>query len=88
MGLWQRLIGRMRNRGVLAEGPFEDRDASEPQRRFHVPTTPSERRYERPHSTPTTEAPEIDGRTAGTPSYGSQGGTPSTRRLHNPHQWR
>jgi hypothetical protein len=28
--------------------------------------------------------PEISGGTAGTPSYGSQGGTPSTERLHNP----
>jgi hypothetical protein len=90
MGLWQRVIGRMRNRGAFADGPYDDIDVSdEPEhRRFHVPTTPTQRPFERPHSTPTTEIPSVGKRTAGTPSYGSQGGTPSTRRLHNPTHWR
>lgn len=77
----------MRNRGVLADGSFEDTDPAQPQR-HHVPTTPTGRPIERPRSTPTTELPDIGKPTAGTRTYGSQGGTPSTQRLHNPHQWR
>jgi hypothetical protein len=82
MGLLGRILtGRFRNRGE-AERP--DAEEIQAERLLRPPPTPTARPFERPHSTPTTELPEIGGRTAGTPSYGSPKGTPSTQRINNP----
>lgn len=82
MGLWSQLIGKLRNRGVLAEPPNDQ--GVEQQRPKRPPPTPTTRVPERPEPTPSMRPPETDSRTAATPSYGTPKGTPSTRRIHNP----
>lgn len=71
---------------MLSE-PTED-GSEEPQRPARVAPTATGRPIKRPKQTPTTTSPEVDGRTAGTPTYDSPQGTPSTRRIHNPTQFR
>jgi hypothetical protein len=46
--------------------------------------TPTMRPLEAPKPTPTTRPLAGEQRTAGTPSYGTPHGTPSTQRIHNP----
>ncbi|MGH2957846.1 MAG: hypothetical protein ACRDL6_12745 [Solirubrobacterales bacterium] len=83
MGLWSRLTGRLRNRGVLADRVPEDADEVEQVRLLRPEPTPTGRVPKRPPETPSSKPREIGG-TAGTRRHGAQGGTPSTRRLHNP----
>lgn len=80
MGFLSRLMGR--RRGPLAEN--EPDEEQETPRLPKPPPTPTTRQPKMPDPTPSASMPEISGGTAGTPSYGSQGGTPSTERLHNP----
>jgi hypothetical protein len=87
MGLWSRLTGKLRNRGVLARLP-DDADETEQVRRMRPQPTPTGRVPKRPEDTPSARLPEIEDGTAGTPSYGSPKGTPSTRRIHNPTHFR
>jgi hypothetical protein len=78
MGILARLF---RRRGPLAERP--DHDAGETGLEAPKPT-PTMRPIEAPKPTPTTKPLSGSARTAGTPSYGSPHGTPSTQRIHNP----
>jgi hypothetical protein len=72
-----------RESGMFAEGT--DPEAESP--RLHpVQPTRGTRIPERPEPTPTTRAIDNFGTTAGTRSYRSLGGTPSTQRIHNPPQ--
>jgi hypothetical protein len=87
MGLWSRVTGKLRTRGVLSEDPEPDGGGDEPRARVPLPT-PTGRVPQRPHETPTTHIPDTPHDTAGTRRYGSQGGTPSTERLHNPRHFR
>lgn len=89
MGLWARLTGTFRLRGMLAEPPEDQEVAGDPPEVIRTPRpTPTERVPPRPPETPSIRVPETPRHTAGTPTYGSQGGTPSTRRIHNPTHFR
>jgi hypothetical protein len=83
MGLWSRLTGKLRLRGVLSDNAPEDADEVQQVRLLKPKPTPTGRVPKRPEETPSAKPREIGG-TAGTRSYGGQGGTPSTRRIHNP----
>lgn len=72
---------------MLAEPP-EDHDTTEPVIPRTPKPTPTNRVPDRPHETPTSRPRKIGGQTAGTRTYGAQGGTPSTERLHNPTHFR
>lgn len=72
---------------MLSEDPEPDGGGEEPRARIPRPN-PTERVPQRPRETPSIHVPDTPHRTAGTPSYGSQGGTPSTERLHNPRHFR
>lgn len=84
MGLWARLTGKLRIRGVLARDVPEDADDAAQVRLLRPKPTPTGRVPERPEETPSMRRREAGGKTAGTPSYGVPGETPSTRRIHNP----
>lgn len=84
MGFWSRLTGKFRTRGVLSRAPEEAEDPVEEVRLLRPQPTPTGRVPERPQETPSGRPREVEGGTAGTPSYGDQGDTPSTRRIHNP----
>lgn len=80
MPLLARLLTRLqRRRGVLAV------DDVEPEQTLsgEVLETAGTRRLTRPEPTPSMHVAGF-GPTAGTPSYRDPGGTPSTRRIHNP----
>jgi len=83
MGILARMFGRgsERQRGVLAEE--QDAQAETP-RIPQPPPTRGTTRPARPEPTPSTRPLEGPRATAGTRRYGSQGGTPSTQRIHNP----
>jgi hypothetical protein len=79
MGILSRLIGR--RRGPLAADADDEADVQ----RIPAPApTPSMKRLEAPPPTPTAKPIAGTSRTAGTRSFGAQGGTPSTQRIHNP----
>lgn len=83
MGLLGRILsGRFWNRGSVVERPDEEERQAE--RILRPPPTATGRPFAMPEPTPTTRIPEVGGRTAGTPSYGSPKGTPGTQRIHNP----
>lgn len=84
MGLWARITGKFRLRGMLSDNVPEDADEGERVRLLRPEPTPTGRVPRRPEETPTSKPHEIGAGTAGTPSYGQPHGTPSTRRLHNP----
>jgi hypothetical protein len=83
MGWLARLLqGRLgRERGIFAAG---DDEPQEPPRLPRPTPTPTTRPPKRPLPTPTTQPLRGMGSTAGTRTYGTQGGTPSTERIHNP----
>jgi hypothetical protein len=84
MGLWSRLTGKFRIRGVLSRDVPDDADAAEQMKLLRPKPTATGRVPERPQDTPSMKPRDAGGTTAGTRSYDPQGGTPSTRRLHNP----
>ena len=84
MGLWARVTGKFRTRGVLSRDVPEDADAAEQMKLLRPKPTPTGRVPKRPEDTPSMRPRDAGGKTAGTPSYGSQGGTPSTQRISNP----
>jgi hypothetical protein len=83
MGILGRLFGRRveRESGVLSQGEAPE---AETPRLPKVAPTRGTKLPKRPEPTPTTRPIQNFGTTAGTRSYGSQGGTPSTQRIHNP----
>jgi hypothetical protein len=92
MGVWERFTGRFRLRGVLAERVSEDAtpaDQNAEQIRLSRPRpTPTTRVPKRPADTPSMRHRETGESTAGTRSYGTPKGTPSTERIHNPTHFR
>ncbi|HEX2015806.1 MAG TPA: hypothetical protein VGN69_03850 [Solirubrobacteraceae bacterium] len=81
MGIWSRLIRRQR--GVLAEDQPDDDDS----KTVHLARPAPTRGSQVPAAFPPTAGTRVPGgpeATAGTPRYGTQGGTPSTQRIHNP----
>ena len=81
MGFLSRLMGR--RRGPLSEREPEDEEQETP-RLSQPPPTPTTRQPRKPDPTPSSQMPDVGGATAGTPSYRTPSGTPSTERLHNP----
>ncbi len=88
MGLWERLTGRFRLRGMLSQRVSDDADPADQNAesiRLQRPKpTPTGRVPERPAETPSMRQRQTPDRTANTPDYGAPKGTPSTRRIHNP----
>jgi hypothetical protein len=88
MGLWALVTGKFRLRGMLSEDGGRDPLPDEPFKPKAPPPPRTGRVPPRPPDTPSAHIPESATTTAGTRSYGSQGGTPSTQRLHNPNHFR